>query len=1214
MNQTIRGSFDDLPTVITQTAELGGEVRTVSLEYRVVETAVQFGNQEYTVQMQGGKYTVTTVAGEAPFAPVGPSGDGDNAHTNQLKTTSLTVEKVWVDDFDNLYGSRPHDGNPSADWSVTFLIQQSTNGTDWTSVQTRSAASADPQDLTVTLYGTNDASTAKTTIDNLPETDENGSVLQYRAIELKPDAELDGNYGNGDWIEANGIFNGTYEVTYANNNAANGYATTATNTLQSTQIAAEKRWNLGMEEEAEKTSVRLHLEYLNQNGEWVDVLDSRDGKECDVVVSANGEPLAEGQAYGTNGPWKAIWTGLPKVLPGSKLDEKGETQYCVTESVPNGYQQEGTSIEEGTYIFTNVIETSYTVKKSWHVYHTSVIQSVQVQLYRTTDETTESGTSVGTEVWLNEGNNWSHTFTDLPKYEEGTGKKYTYYVLETTTSDGWEVHYEHSSETNTTTIRNVGKVTVSGTKTWHDNNDAYHTRPDSITLQLYCTTDTGENKQWVKVDSEQVQAPWTYEFTGLPYADENGKPYTYRVAEMNGDAEIAEGGTLPAVVGDPEPTYPKADYTVGYDGKDYKWNITNTLTDEIDIAVTKHWIDGGQGAGERPESLTFELLQNGTVIGTQVVNYTIASRIMDFFTAGETLWTCTFENLPRFDANGVAYEYTVREVSVPGYETGPIHAIDPNHPELGFVLTNTKLTQLTVEKVWHGTEAETMPASVTVQLKYYTTDPNVRYNVPGNMQSTADLNAGNSWKYTFTNLPQYVEVDGKYVRCTYVAEEIFIGGDAVGEADFTVHYTDATVKEDPNFHGQATYRTTIVNVQNMEITGTKTWVDNGNAYGTRPENLTLTLYRSVAGGKEEVVNATPTWTKPADDNVWTYTYSRLPKTDKEGKPYTYRVEETLPAAAENGDHYERLPEETGYDFTNVLTGTVDIPVTKTWVDNHDGWGERPETVTIRLYRHTEAKPEKQLVEERTFTTDAGALEKLWNAITGQTDDEWICTFAGLPKYDDTGARYIYTVEETVPEDYEAAYDQEQFEITNTRDGDLRVEKEVTGSDGQKNREFHFTVTLSGTSVTGIQAETITGEYGDMTFTNGVAEFTLKHGVQKLAEDLPAGLMYTVVETDANTNRYRTTYTGETGTIPAGDTAVTHVENRRNRQYYPDYTEEPEPTPPRIPEESWRPPHYDDWHDVPRTGDTMNLALYVALAVVSAAGLTTLLILMRRKRR
>ena len=52
----------------------------------------------------------------------------------------------------------------------------------------------------------------------------------------------------------------------------------------------------------------------------------------------------------------------------------------------------------------------------------------------------------------------------------------------------------------------------------------------------------------------------------------------------------------PAGKSDPEPTYPDAGYTVGYDGKDYEWNNTNTLTDKIDITVTKHWIDGGQGA------------------------------------------------------------------------------------------------------------------------------------------------------------------------------------------------------------------------------------------------------------------------------------------------------------------------------------------------------------------------------------------------------------------------------------------------------------------------------------------------------------------------------------------------------------------------------------------------------------------------------------------
>lgn len=1212
VNETASGSFDGLPSVIGKD---GTETYTV-LEYRAVETKVRFGKEEGAPSVdlsvdKDGNYEFENLDSSEPFTPLPWKSGTGNAHRNVFDDTDLTVRKVWEDDNDNIYGSRPASEDPSKDWEVVFLIQSREQGSedDWQAVTVRDVGFGETtettHDLTVTIRGGNSEGTAEhpasVTIRSLPGKNIAGKTLEYRAVELQPGAEPD--YDADDIVSDGGTFYSTYTVAYVNSDGT----TTATNTLKRTEISAEKKWNV---QEEGRPPVTLHLQYraLEDGKEvWKDV-ETFGGESC--TVELDGE-VDSAQPYYEDSAWHAVWKDLPQALPGSELID-GKTQYKVVEDVPSGFLQENSSGEpgnEGEFTFINVPETSYTVTKSWHTTTETTHPEVTVQLYRTTDENLVGALAETPGVEEVEGrtaeligNTLTHTFQDLPKYKPGEGDNpkgalYYYYVLETTASNGaWEVHYEHSSDT--TTIRNVGKVTVSGTKTWKDNNDAYHTRPDSITLQLYRTTDTGENKQWVKVDSKQVQAPWTYEFKDLPYADEKGNHYTYRVAEMNGDAEIAEGGTLPAVEGDPEPTYPKADYTVGYDSEGYEWNITNTLTDEIDITVTKHWIDGGQGAGERPESLTFELLQNGDKVDEETVRYTLASRIMDFFTAGETLWTCTFENLPRFDANGVAYEYTVREVSVPGYETGPIHAIDPNHPELGFVLTNTKLTQLTVEKVWFGTENNT-PESVTVQLKYYTTDANVRYDVPDSIPNTAVLNAGNGWTHTFTNLPQYVKVDGKYVRCTYVAEEIFIDGDAVGEADFTVHYTDATVEEDPNFHDQATYRTTVVNVQNMEITGTKTWVDNGNAYDTRPEKLTLTLWRSVAGGREEVVNATPTWTKkPADGNVWTYTYSRLPKTDKEGNLYTYRVEETPPKPAENGDHYELTQEDTS--LTNVLKGTVDIPVTKIWVDNHDGWGARPASVTIQLMQNG------SLYKTLKLQKDGGFLKEIWQAVTGQVDNQWSYTFENLPKYDDTGARYIYTVEEVTPDDYEVSYDQEKFEITNTRDGDLLVEKEVTGSDGQKNREFHFTVTLSDTSVT--------GAYGEMTFTNGVAEFTLKHGEQKLAEDLPAGLTYTVVETDANTNRYRTTYTDETGTIPAGDTAVTHVENRRNRQYYPDYTEEPEPTPPRIPEESWRPPHYDDWHDVPRTGDTMNLALYVALAVVSAAGLTTLLILMRRKRR
>lgn len=57
--------------------------------------------------------------------------------------------------------------------------------------------------------------------------------------------------------------------------------------------------------------------------------------------------------------------------------------------------------------------------------------------------------------------------------------------------------------------------------------------------------------------------------------------------------------------------------------------------------------------------------------------------------------------------------------------------------------------------------------------------------------------------------------------------------------DYIVHYNGS---EETGF--------VVTNITPISITGTKTWVDHSNAYGTRPEDLTLTLYRQTAGGQE----------------------------------------------------------------------------------------------------------------------------------------------------------------------------------------------------------------------------------------------------------------------------------------------------------------------------------------------------------------------------
>lgn len=89
-------------------------------------------------------------------------------------------------------------------------------------------------------------------------------------------------------------------------------------------------------------------------------------------------------------------------------------------------------------------------------------------------------------------------------------------------------------------------------------------------------------------------------------------------------------------------------------------------------------------------------------------------------------------------------------------------------------------------------------------------------------------------------------------------------------------------------------------------------------------------------------------------------------------------------------------------------------------------------------------------------------------------------------------------------------------------GNLTVSKTVAGNAGDTTKGFTFTVNLSDKS--------INGTYGEMTFVNGVATFTLKHGEQKTASSLPAGMEYCVIESEANQNGYTTTEVGATGVI------------------------------------------------------------------------------------
>ena len=205
--------------------------------------------------------------------------------------------------------------------------------------------------------------------------------------------------------------------------------------------------------------------------------------------------------------------------------------------------------------------------------------------------------------------------------------------------------------------------------------------------------------------------------------------------------------------------------------------------------------------------------------------------------------------------------------------------------------------------------------------------------------------------------------------------------------------------------------------------------------------------------------------------------------------------------------------------------------------------------------------------EATITLKGGeskTIEGLPNG-TGYTVTEADYSADGYENSNPNG--YTGTIDENTPA--VAAF-------TNTRNtyGNLTVTKTVDGNAGSTTKEFSFTVTLKDTS--------ISGTYGDMTFVNGVATFTLTDGGSKTATGLPNGVGYTVVEADYTNDGYVTTKSGDTGTIVGDKTATAAFTNTRS--------------------------------SVPKTGDNSNMTLWFSLMGISVLGMISTLFIKTNKRR
>ena len=249
---------------------------------------------------------------------------------------------------------------------------------------------------------------------------------------------------------------------------------------------------------------------------------------------------------------------------------------------------------------------------------------------------------------------------------------------------------------------------------------------------------------------------------------------------------------------------------------------------------------------------------------------------------------------------------------------------------------------------------------------------------------TRTLNEQNNWKASFTNLDKYDFETQELIK--YDAKELNVDKNYTASYEKNQEKNNITLK----ITNTLKYESVLTN-----ITANKVWNDNENKVGAR-KSVTFELYADgVATGK--------TQTATADD--WTVEFKNVQKYNKDGSEIKYTVIETTQVEHYNKPAYS----DNGLTVTNTIDYTTfktSVLATKKWIDPENA--KRPE-VTINLYQNG--------------SEDVYATYTLKN---GETSHE----FTNLPKYDENGNEYLYTVEEAEVEGYTPEYSNDTLTITN----------------------------------------------------------------------------------------------------------------------------------------------------------------------------------------
>ena len=354
--------------------------------------------------------------------------------------------------------------------------------------------------------------------------------------------------------------------------------------------------------------------------------------------------------------------------------------------------------------------------------------------------------------------------------------------------------------------------------------------PEKLTVELYKDGAKVANAYQTLSADHHCTAKWGT----LPDKNPDGSKIQYSVKEVLNDQRFEQGTPVASAS------------EIGT-----KASITNTLK-TVNVTAVKTWKDQNNKFEIRPDSITIHLYQNGVPIGEDA---TISVN-------ADGTWTHTFEDVPKCDAHGQDYVYTVKEDSVNGYNTS----------YEGMTIINTLITtDVTVQVNWKDFDDQWKLRPETVHITL------LKNGKPFN-GSKIDLSDEDDWTHVFTDLP-LEDTDGKAYRYTVTEDD--------------VHAYDKKIDDTQN-----TLLTITNTLKTRDITATKNWVDDDNKRNTRPNSITLRLTqrKKVASVSElspasDEIQVMVSEMTAASDGSWTTSFNHLPVEDKKGHSYSYDVSE-----------------------------------------------------------------------------------------------------------------------------------------------------------------------------------------------------------------------------------------------------------------------------------------------------------------------------------